>query len=68
MISLRDLGPEKPCKFLQDEPRHDDGVAAFERVAQSLDFGLHRLRVAPERKRPDAGIDQKRHLRERSAL
>ena len=59
----------KPLQqFLQDQPRGDDGFVAFKGVAQREHFRGGGNLIATEGERPDAGIDEQRHLRERSAL
>lgn len=55
-------------QFLQDQPRSQDRCATFEGIAQRLYFWSQRSLVAPEGKRPYAGIDEQTHRRERSAL
>jgi hypothetical protein len=55
-------------KFLQHQPRGDDDVGASEGFLEGLNLGHFNLDIASECQRPDARIDEKRHLRERSAL
>ena len=55
-------------QFLQDETADHDGFAAFESVAQHVHLGSSGSLVAAECERPDAGIDEQGHRRERSAL
>ena len=59
----------KPLQqFLQDQPRGDDGFAALKGVAQREHCRGGRNLIATEGERPDAGIDEQCHRRERSAL
>lgn len=55
-------------QFLQHQAGGDDNLRASKCFLQRLHFGFFNLDVTPEGKRPDAGIDQERHLRDRSAL
>ena len=55
-------------QFLQHEAARHDHVIALQGVAQSADLRHRCLLVAAKGKRPDAGADEKRHLRDRSAL
>jgi hypothetical protein len=57
--SLKDL--------LKDESRRDD-LASREFAAQFLDLRQVGRRISTKRERPYAGIDENRHLRERSFL
>ena len=55
-------------KFLQNKPGGHHHIRSGKRLFQRLHFRLINLNVAPQRERPNARIDQERHLRERSAL
>ena len=55
-------------QFLQDQSGGDDDVRTGERLSECPHLGFFNLDIASERQRPDARIDQERHLRERSAL
>lgn len=55
-------------KFLQHKTGGDHNVCATKCVLQCQYRWLFNLDVTSEGKRPDARIDQERHLRDRSAL
>jgi hypothetical protein len=55
-------------KFLQDKPHGDGDVDSSERFLEGQHFRFFNLDIASERERPDARIDEERHLRERSVL
>ena len=55
-------------QFLQDQAGCDDDIASGESVFECLDLRFYSLNISPECERPDAGIDEESHLRERSAL
>ena len=55
-------------QFLQDETCDDERFANFESMTQDANFRCRGSLVAAEGKRPDAGIDEQGHRRERSAL
>ena len=63
------LGPRKTLqKFLQDETGRQKSVADLDGPHQRSDFGLAGWRVTPERKGPDARVDEEAHVLLRSAL
>jgi len=64
----RSRARESLQQFLQDEPGGQDHLVALQGVAQELDVRSTGVRVAPQGKRPDAGVDEQAHLRVRSAL
>ena len=53
---------------LQHEAGRHDHVVTLQGVAQSTDLRHRRLLVAAKGKRPDAGVDEQHHRRDRSAL
>lgn len=55
-------------EFLQDQARGDDDIGTAQCILERLHMRFLDLDIASERQRPDACIDQQRHLRERSAL
>ncbi len=55
-------------QFLQDKTCGHDNFATFESVAQHTHLGGSGGLVAAECERPDTGIDEQGHRRERSAL
>ena len=55
-------------ELLQNEPRRHEFFAGSDSTDQFVSFLCRGGRVAPERQRPDAGIDKEAHRRERSAL
>ncbi len=55
-------------QFLEHQACRDDRISAIESFAQGNDFFGFNRTIAPQCQRPDAGIDQKRHDLERSAL
>ena len=56
-------------QFLQNEPSSQHDLGAFEGVAQRAYLrGGRAALIAAESKRPDAGIDEHAHERERPAL
>ena len=63
-------GPREALKkLLQNDTRGDYHLVSEQGVLQRLDFGLTGIDIAPQRQRPDTGIDENRHgRRERSAL
>jgi hypothetical protein len=67
-VFTRTRASEPLQQFLQNQSRGHNGFATFEGAAQRPYFGAIGRRVATEGERPDAGIDEQRHRRERSAL
>ena len=55
-------------KLLQDQTGSDNDVGPEQRIFEHLYLGLGRRAVTAQCKRPDAGVNKERHLRERSAL
>ena len=55
-------------QFLQDQAGCDDDIASGESLFESLDLRFFSLNISPECERPDTGINEEGHLRERSAL
>ena len=55
-------------QFLKYESRGDDGFASIECSTQGLNFWSGEIGIAAKRQRPDAGVDQQGHFRERSDL
>lgn len=55
-------------QFLQDEAGGNNAIATGESLFERLDFRFFSLDISPECERPDAGINEEGHLRERSAL
>ena len=55
-------------QLLQDEPSRQDRVPTFKRTVQGSHLWRRRGVITTEGKRPDAGIDEQAHLRDRSAL
>ena len=55
-------------QFLQDEPGRVHRLPGRERLPQTARLWSVVRRVSPERERPDAGVDEETHPRERSAL
>jgi len=71
--ALDDFAPStRPRESLQELLKHESGsdyrFARLERVAKRDHLGSRERSVASKRQRPDAGIDEERHLRERSFL
>jgi hypothetical protein len=71
--ALDDLGPalgpgEALQELLQDEAGRQECFAALKSPHQHPDLGSIGRPVPPQRERPDAGVDEKAHLRWRSAL
>ena len=67
-IFTRPRTGESLQQFLQDQPRGHDRIAPFKAISQRAHLRSRGSSVASERKRPDAGIDEQIHRRERSAL
>ena len=66
---LTGLGTGEALKqFLQHKTGRDHNICTSKRILQRLYLGLFNLNVTSEGKRPDAGIDEERHFRERSDL
>ena len=68
-----DLGPglrgnEALKQFLEYHSSGHDDIRSGKRILQSRNLRLSRRCIAPESQRPDAGVDEQRHLRERSRL
>lgn len=55
-------------QFLQDDARGDDHVGSGQSVLECLYLGRFNLDIPSEGKRPDARVNEERHLRDRSAL
>ena len=55
-------------QLLQNEPGGYEFVTGFNGADQFASFARRARHVAPERQRPDAGIDKQAQRRERSAL
>ena len=55
-------------QFLQDQAGGDDDIASSESFFEYLDLRFFSCNISPECERPDAGINEEGHLRERSAL
>jgi hypothetical protein len=55
-------------QFLQDETCRQDALASFQGSDQSADLRFIRRCITPKCQRPDARIDEKAQLRERSDL
>jgi len=55
-------------QFLQNEPSDNDGVASVECRAQGRNLRCREVGITAKRQRPDAGINQDGHRRERSIL
>ena len=55
-------------KLLKDEPGREHRVPGCKRLPQTIGFGSVARGVPPEGERPDAGVDEEAHPRERSAL
>lgn len=68
MMSLRARSSEALKQFLQNEPSSHDNLVTLEGVTQRAHLRGAGILVAPESKRPDAGVDEQHHLRDRSAL
>ena len=65
------MGPctgETLQQLLQDQASRYHTLHAGEGFTQRLDLRRRRVPVASQRQRPDTGIDQKGHRRERSLL
>jgi len=63
------LGARKALEqLLQDEACCHDDVGSGKRFLECLHLRFFNLDIASEGERPDARIDEERHLRERSAL
>jgi hypothetical protein len=63
------LGPREALQqLLQDDPGDDDRISTVEGGAQGCNLRRPLFAVAPERQRPEAGVDHQGHRRERSAL
>lgn len=54
--------------FLKDETCRNNCLAGFDGLTQSANLSHRRGRIAPKRKRPNAGIHEERQSRLRSAL
>src|SRR5262249_24118311 len=54
--------------LLQDQASCNDRLARFNRPSRRLHFGHRRRRIAPERQRPDTGVNEEGQSRRRSAL
>ncbi len=66
---LRRFGAGKPLQqLLQHKTGCGEGVTTLERLPQQFDFRNVRNCISTEEQRPNAGIDEQRHVRERSAL
>ena len=59
---------EASQQFLQDDAGRDDDVGARQRLLERMYFRYLTRDVPSERERPDARVDEQRHLRDRSAL
>ena len=55
-------------QFLQDHSGGGDDLTTSERMPQCPDLGHIRRGAPAQRERPDAGVDEQAHPRERSAL
>ena len=55
-------------QFLKNDAGGHDYVVTVERFLQCLHLRRCSRVIPSERKRPDAGVDEKHHFRERSAL
>jgi len=55
-------------KFLQYEASRDDDVRPQQGFLELLNLRLRCRGVPPKRQRPNAGVDEDRHVRDRSAL
>lgn len=55
-------------QFLQDQATGDNGVFALQRIAQRNHLGAPGGGVAAKGQRPNTGIDEQGHYRDRSAL
>lgn len=71
--TLDDLSPrfgagEPLQQFLQDQSGGDHDITAEQRFLERMDFGFSCRSIAAQRQRPDAGINEQSHLRERSDL
>jgi hypothetical protein len=55
-------------EFLNDDPGAKQDVVPFQASGENLSFGYVRLYVATKGQRPDAGIDDNVHFRDRSFL
>src|SRR4029079_2873412 len=54
--------------LLEDETRRDNCLTRFYRSYERLHFLQRRTRIAPERERPDTGVNEQAHSRRRSDL
>lgn len=55
-------------QFLEDQPRGHDDLALLEGMTQGLHLRGTGVSVATQGEGPNAGVDEQRHRRERSAL
>ena len=55
-------------KFLKDQARCNHQLARFQRISQGSHLGLIRRTVSPQSQGPHAGVHEKTHRRDRSAL
>jgi len=63
------LRPREPLEqLLKDQPRGDNNFGVRQRLFEHLNLGLGSDCVPTQREGPDARVDKKRHVRERSAL
>lgn len=67
-VSARTRAGETLKQLLQDKTCCHDDFLALEGIAQFADLRDRRPLVPSEGERPDAGIDEQRHRRDRSAL
>ena len=67
-VLARPRAGEALQQFLQDEPSCQDRIPTFERIAQSSHLREQRGLITAEGERPDAGIDEQVHPRDRSTL
>ena len=68
-----DLGPgpwrdETLQQFLKDDSRGDYDFRTCKSVFQRGDFWFNARHIPPQSQRPDAGVNEQRHFRDRSAL
>ena len=67
-VLARTWSSEALQQLLQDEPGRQNRIPTFECIVQSSHLWGRRGLITAEGKRPDAGIDEQAHPRERSAL
>jgi hypothetical protein len=67
-ILARTRAGETLKQLLQDKPGGHDNFFARECGAQGVHLSDGSILVAPESERPNAGVDEQRHRRDRSAL